>query len=117
VTVGETAEGMVIRVAGEARVDCAGVLLADLLIPAACRPPVVTLDLSELRFISSLALGVLVTFRRGVVRAGGRVRLAGGLQPAVHEALARAELFELFETTADAAAPRPPEVAIFRHAG
>jgi hypothetical protein len=55
----------------------------------------------ELRSISSLAMGVLVAYRRGVVRAGGRVRLAGGLQPAVHEALARAELFDMFETTDD----------------
>jgi hypothetical protein len=36
----------------------------------------VTLDLSELRSISSLAMGVLVAYRRGVVRRGGRVRLA-----------------------------------------
>jgi hypothetical protein len=46
-------------------------------------------------------MGVLVTYRRGVVRAGGRVRLAAELQPAVHEALARAELLDLFETTDD----------------
>jgi anti-anti-sigma factor len=73
--------------------------MTGLLAPAARRPAVVTLDLSELRSISSLAMGVLVAYRRGVIRAGGRVFLAGALQPAVHEALARAELFDLFETT------------------
>jgi anti-anti-sigma regulatory factor len=64
----------------------------------------VTLDLSGLTSISSLAMGVLVSYRRGVVRAGGRVVLAEGLQPAVREALARAELFDLFEN-ANAAQP------------
>jgi hypothetical protein len=49
-------------------------------------------------------MGVLVTFRRGVVRRGGRVRLANGLLPAVQEALAQAELLDLFETTATAEA-------------
>ena len=97
----QTATDLIIRVKGEARVECAGALLDGLLAPSARRPAVVILDLSELRSISCLAMGVLVTYRRGVVRAGGRVRLAGGLQPAVHEALARAELLDLFETTDD----------------
>jgi anti-anti-sigma factor len=70
-------------------------------IPAARRPAVVALDLTELRSISCLAMGVLVGYRRGVVRTGGRVRLVGALQPAVHEALARAELLDLFETAGD----------------
>jgi len=101
VSVIQTATDLIIRVKGEARVECAGALLDGLLAPAARRPAVVILDLSELRSISSLAMGVLVTYRRGVVRAGGRVHLAGGLQPAVNEALARAELLDLFETTDD----------------
>jgi anti-anti-sigma factor len=66
----------------------------------------VTLDLSELRFISSLAMGVLVTFRRSVVRTGGRVRLAEGFQPAVKEALTRAGLLDLFATDAGRAPSR-----------
>jgi anti-anti-sigma factor len=103
---------MVIRIDGEARVDCAGALLNGLLTPAACRPPVVTLDLSGLHSISSLAMGVLVCYRRGVVRTGGRVRLAGELQPAVREALTRAGLLDLFETATDAGpAPEPQEGA------
>jgi hypothetical protein len=41
-----------------------------------------------------------------VVRVSGEADSGqAGLQPAVHEALTRAELFDLFETTADAAAP------------
>ena len=105
----QAGDGLVIRVRGEAGVRSAGALEAGLLAPSACRPVVVTLELSELRCISSLAMGVLVAYRRGVVRTGGRVRLAEGLQPAVRETLARAELFDLFETNADAGvAPTPP---------
>jgi anti-anti-sigma regulatory factor len=57
----------------------------------------VTLDLSEVRFLSSLAMGALVAFRRGVVRAGGRVRLFPVFLPEVEEALRRAGLLELFD--------------------
>jgi anti-anti-sigma factor len=99
VTINQTARDMVIRVEGEARYESAGELLAGLMAPAACRPPIVILDLSELRSISCLAMGVLVAYRRGVVRTGGQVRLGTELQPAVREALARAELLSLFETT------------------
>jgi anti-anti-sigma factor len=106
VTITHTAADMVIQVKGEARVDCAGALMGGLLGPAACRPAVVTLDLSELRSISSLAMGVLVAYRRGVVRTGGRVRLAEELQPAVREALTRAELLDLFEPPGSAGPAR-----------
>jgi anti-anti-sigma factor len=97
----QTAPDLVIRIKGEATAQSVGVLLAGLLAPSACRPAVVTLDLSELRSISCLAMGVLVAYRRSVVRTGGRVRLAEELQPAVHEALARGELLGLFEATAE----------------
>jgi anti-anti-sigma factor len=94
---GQASEHLVIRLRGEARTEFAGALTDCLLSYAARRPAVVTLDLNELRSISSLAMGVLAGFRRGVARAGGRVRLAEGLQPEVREALARAELLDLFE--------------------
>jgi anti-anti-sigma factor len=101
VSVLQTAADLVIRVKGEATVQSVGVLQAGLLAPSACRPAVVTLELSELRSISALAMGVLVTYRRGVVRTGGRARLAEELQPAVREALARAGLSGLFDAAAD----------------
>jgi anti-anti-sigma factor len=109
VTTVQVADGLVIRVKGEAGVESTAALRDSLLVSAGLRPDLVTLDLSELRSISSLAMGVLVTFRRGVVRTGGRVHLAEELQPAVHEALARAELFDLFETITDAG--RRPSLA------
>jgi anti-anti-sigma factor len=97
VAVSQNADGVVIRVKGEARPDCAGVLLADLLAPLALHPEVVTLDLSQLRSISSLAVDVLLAYRRRLDRAGVRVRLLTKLQPAVNEALARAGLLDLVE--------------------
>jgi anti-anti-sigma factor len=103
VVVGPTVDDLLIQIKGEGRVECADALQDGLLASAACHPAVVTLDLSELRSISCLAMGVLVAFHRGVVRAGGRVRLAGQLQLAVREALARADMFGLFETSTDAA--------------
>jgi hypothetical protein len=99
---------MVIRVKGEGRAECAGSLLDGLLAPG-CRPAVVTLDLSELRSVSRLALGVLAAYRRNVVRIGGRVDLAGVLQPAVNESLVRAELFDVFKTNAAGPSARAPE--------
>jgi anti-anti-sigma factor len=101
VTDSQTAAGLVIRIKGEVRRDGADALMDSLLAPAARRPAIVTLDLRQLRFLSCLATGVLVSYCRGVVRTGGRVRLAEGLQPAVKEALIRLGLFNLLETTAE----------------
>jgi anti-anti-sigma factor len=98
VEVSHTADGIVVRVKGEPQLECAGALMNGLFAFAAPRPAVVTLDLSGLHSISCLGLGVLVAYRRAVVRAGGRVRLAGVLQPAVKESLVRAKRFDLFET-------------------
>jgi anti-anti-sigma factor len=99
VVASQTGDDMVIQLKGEAGMESGGALLAALMGPAAHQPTLVTLDLSELRFISSLAMGLLVIYRRGVLRAGGKVRLADRLQPSVAEALARARLLDLFETT------------------
>ncbi|HKB38358.1 MAG TPA: STAS domain-containing protein, partial [Gemmataceae bacterium] len=79
VAVTEAPGEVVVRVAGKGCVGQADALAAGLLGLSARRPALVTLDLSGLSFISSLAMGTLVSFHRGVVRAGGRVRLAAGL--------------------------------------
>jgi anti-anti-sigma factor len=95
----DTAQGVVVQLRGEAGVREAGALTAALLPLVARRPPCVTFDLGELQFISSLAMGVLVTYRRAAVRTGTRVCLLADLRPAVREALDRAELPGLFEIT------------------
>ena len=87
---------VVVRVAGKGCVAQADALAAGLLGLSARRPALLTLDLSGLNCLSCLSMGVLVTFRRGLVRAGGRVRLAASLQESVRAALERAGLFDLF---------------------
>jgi anti-anti-sigma factor len=106
VTISQSHDGLFVRVKGDALAQCAGALLDGLLTASVQSPAIVTLDLTLLRSISGLAMGVLVTYRRGLVRRGGRVRLAGGLQPVVREALERTKLLDLFETAAGAAAAK-----------
>jgi hypothetical protein len=50
-------------------------------------------------------MGVLVAYRRGVVRTGGRVVLVPNLQPPVREALVRSEVLHFFEHAVPAAPP------------
>jgi hypothetical protein len=95
VEAGRTADGLLVRVKGVAGSQQSGLLLAGLLSATPRRPSLVTLDLSGLRFISSLAMSVLGAYRGSVVRAGGRVVLAGDLQPGMREALDRAESMRL----------------------
>ena len=94
--VGKTTGEVVVRLIGEAGVRRADELTAALLGLSTLRPGLVTLDLSRLNAVSCLSMGVLVAFRRGIVRAGGRVRLAAALQRPVRERLERAELLTLF---------------------
>jgi anti-anti-sigma regulatory factor len=98
----ETATGVVVHVRGTASIAEAAALESSLLGLLARRPACVSFDLSELELISSLAMGVLVAFRRAAVRTGARVSLAPTLQPAVREALTRAELIALFDSVANA---------------
>jgi anti-anti-sigma factor len=95
--VNDLAGGVEVRLRGNAGVQEADALEAVLLRLAGRRPACVIFDLRDLRFISSLAMGMLVAYRRAAVRAGGRVCLAADLQPAVRDALTRAQLISLFE--------------------
>jgi anti-anti-sigma factor len=105
VRVSEAPEEVVVRIAGEATVQLADELPRVLLGLTACRPPLVTLVLDGLNSVSCLALAALVDFRRGVVRAGGRVRLAPALRGPVRESLERTGLLELFGWPEVGAAP------------
>jgi anti-anti-sigma regulatory factor len=110
-TAGRRAAGLVIRVRGDAGPRQAGPLLAALLAPAAMRAPVVTLDLSGLRSVSRLALSVLASYRRSVLRRGGRLRLLPGLQPRTRASFEGAGLLELFADGGEAAPSRQAALA------
>jgi anti-anti-sigma factor len=107
IEVHEAGAGMVVRLRGDAGVSEARALEECVLHLAARRPAYVTFDLGELGSISSLAMGVLAAYRRAAVRAGARVCLSAGLQPAVREALDRAELTALFEVARDPGSATP----------
>jgi anti-anti-sigma regulatory factor len=100
--VGRAAGEVVVRLGSEAGLRQAGELTNALLGLSALRPPRVTLDLSGLNAVSCLTMGDLVTFRRGLVRAGSRVRLAGDLQEPVRAALGRTGLLALFDSPEEA---------------
>jgi anti-anti-sigma factor len=87
---------LLLAIKGEASYDQAEVISAQLLrIPLeACL--LVVLDLAELSFLSSLAMGALVEYRRGLCRRGVEVRLAN-VQAPVWLALELAGLGKLFE--------------------
>jgi anti-anti-sigma factor len=85
---------LVIRVAGDAGVASSGKLDRELMLASAGRHLSVVLDLSELTFISSISMGLLVAFHHGVIRNGGRCRVAG-LQRRVAEAFERARLTQI----------------------
>ena len=81
---------------GEATFDQAEVLSAQLLRVPLDGAWLVVLDLAELTFLSSLAMGALVSYRRGLVRRGVEVRLAN-VQPQVWSTLETVGLGKLFE--------------------
>lgn len=93
----EERDGAVIaKLIGEASLATSGDLERGLMGVHARRPSRLVLDLSELTFIASLALGNLVELQQRVVgRNGGAVR-AAGLRPEVRKAFEHARLDQLF---------------------
>jgi hypothetical protein len=104
----DTAEGVCVRVRGEAGVPEAAALEAAVLDLIARRPACVTFELSELLSISRLAMDVLAAFCQAAVRAGVRVRLTPDLQSVVRAALNRGELLGLFNAVGGAEACAGP---------
>jgi anti-anti-sigma factor len=85
-----------VAIRGEASFDQAEVLSAQLLRMPLDGCSLVVFDLGGLTFLSSLAMGALVEYRRGVGRRGVEVRLAN-VQGQVWLALESAGLGKLFE--------------------
>jgi anti-anti-sigma factor len=87
---------LVAQIIGQAGVADVDALELQLRKVAASRSPLVVLDLSQLRFISSLGMGILVAFRKGIVRENHKLRIAG-TQQLVADAFAHARLGNVFE--------------------
>ena len=87
-----------VRLIGEGSTSEADRLQLSLTRLMAVRPPLVVIDMAGLLYVTSLAMGVLVQFRRAIARSGGRIQLAH-LQPSVLESFQNARLDSLFEIT------------------
>ena len=87
---------LLVAIRGEASFDQAEVISAQLLRIPLDAYALVVLDLAELTFLSSLAMGALVEYRRGLGRRGVEVRLANVQEP-IRSALEMAGLWTLFE--------------------
>jgi anti-sigma B factor antagonist len=97
-------QGMIVNVGGEVTVEEVDELETQLQALASHPTPAFVLDLSELNFAASLAIGCLLRFRNTVTAAGGRVALAD-VQPMLSDAFRRAQLHRVFAIypTVDAA--------------
>ena len=87
---------LIVGIRGEASFDQAEVISAKLLRVPLDACSLVVLDLAELTLLSSLVMGALVEYRRGVGRRGVEVRLAN-VQGPVWLELELAGLWNLFE--------------------
>ena len=101
---------LTVTLRGEASFDQAEVITAQLLRIPLDSYSLVVLDLAALTFLSSLAMGALVEYRRGLGRRGVEVRLAN-VQAKVWLALEAAGLWKLFEPLELEQPTRPPAVA------
>jgi anti-anti-sigma factor len=100
----DTPRGLVGRLSGDAGVASVDELQRLLLPLSARRPVLLVLDLSGLEFISSLAMGALVAFQRGLKRHQCRVVLAA-VPAVIQQALRYAMLepmFQFFDSVEDA---------------
>jgi anti-anti-sigma factor len=98
---------LVLAIRGEAGFDQAEVLSANLLRVPLDGYSLVALDLADLTFISSLAMGALVEYRGGLWRRGIEVRLAN-VPAQVWLALESAGLWGLFQPIDLEEQTRPP---------
>jgi anti-anti-sigma factor len=87
---------LLVALKGEGSFDQAEVLSAQLLRIPLEAYALVVLDLAELTFLSSLAMGALVAYRRALGRRGVELRLAN-VQAQVWLALELAGLWNLFQ--------------------
>jgi anti-anti-sigma factor len=94
---------MVVAITGEAVVELEP-LVSALQSIGTSHPLRVVLDLSGLTFMSSLAMGVVLAFRKNIIAEGGLIKVAA-LQKMVLDSFKRARLDKVFDIvdTADAA--------------
>ena len=102
---------LLVAIKGEGRFDQAEVISAQLFRIPLQAYSLVVLNLAELTFLSSLAMGALIEYRRDLCRRGVEIRLAN-VPAQVWLALELAGLRKLFETIDLPDPTRPPAMAV-----
>ena len=102
---------LLVAIKGEASFDQAEDISAQLLRISLEAYSLVVLNLAELTFLSSLAMGALIEYRRDLCRRGVEIRLAN-VPAQVWLALELAGLRKLFETIDLPDPTRPPAMAV-----
>jgi anti-anti-sigma factor len=102
---------LLVAIEGEASFDQAEFISAQLFRIPLEAYSLVVLDLAELTFLSSLAMGALLEYRRGLCRRGIELRLAN-VRAQVWLPLQLAGLGTLFETIDLEEPPRPPALEV-----
>ena len=93
-------QGLVMSIRGEIGIVQVETLTKQFLSLLEGKPTLVVLDLSDLAFIASAAMGAMIALRRDLGKVGGNVRLAA-IKPQVKEALKRAlfeRIFQMYDT-------------------
>jgi len=102
VQVSQQNDTVLIKFIGEARLDVEDIAF-QLDRVVVHHPRIIIVDATELSFLSSIGMSLLVNLRRSAMKCGGVVKIAG-LQPLIRDALAHARLLEMFELYPDVAA-------------
>jgi len=96
VTIDDAPQGVVVHLDGQANTETCHQMQLALMRLIARRTSMAVLDLARLTFLTSLAMGMLVSLRRDMARWGGQVRIAAAT-PEVYESLQVSRLTDLFE--------------------
>ncbi|MGN6368250.1 MAG: STAS domain-containing protein [Phycisphaerae bacterium] len=87
----------IVKLVGEARMDTDA---DELLSLPANHPQKVIIDATDLTFIASVGMRLLINLQRALAAQGGKLRIAG-LRPALCRAFQEAKLMPLFELHPD----------------
>lgn len=101
----------VVTIKGDAGLAGAPELDQAMLRVSASKPDVMIFDVSELTFVSSLAMGSMVAASHPVIHRGGRCYLVGA-SPAIATVITRCRLNRIFNLCATVGEARAKEEAI-----
>jgi anti-sigma B factor antagonist len=97
IVISNQSDATIIKLVGEARMDTDA---DELLTLPATHPQKVIIDATDLTFIASVGMRLLINLQRALVAQGGKLRIAG-LRPALQRAFHEAKIMPLFELHPD----------------